>query len=283
MPDNSKVYADLSHHQAGVDLQKYRAAGHTRIALKATEGTGFTDPAFAPRWKQAGQLGLARIAYHFARAKFDGADEFAHFWSVVQAAGGLGRNDRLCLDVEDPDTPNRAAANAREFVGAAVAQGIGDGLIYTYNYYATHHAIAPSQFPPGWRQLWLADYTVGQADAVVELGAGWNRGQVAARQYTDKETVAGVPGTCDCSRVLNDWLAVVPTPAPTPQEDVMTDAQMAELKKYIHGQVQAAVQAVLKGGSNSTFDGLPAGEVSAVQQVEDKVDQLLPPAGPTPA
>lgn len=66
------------------------------------------------------------------------------------------------------------------------------------------------------------------------------------------------------------------------KEDALTDEQMAEIKKYLHDQVQAGVQAVLKGGGNSVFKGLPAGEVTAVQQVEDKVDQLLA-AHPAPA
>ena len=84
-----------------------------------------------------------------------------------------------------------------------------------------------------------------------------------------------------------------------PEEDVMTPEQMAELKQYTHDQLQALLLAVLKGGANGTFPkGLPAGEVSAVQQVEDKVDgvrnavddlaevveERLPAApGPTPA
>ena len=65
-------------------------------------------------------------------------------------------------------------------------------------------------------------------------------------------------------------------------DDEMTDAQMAELKRFVtetvHDQVQAAVQAVLKGGGNGTFKGLPAGEVSAVQRVESKLDALARPA-----
>lgn len=46
-------------------------------------------------------------------------------------------------------------------------------------------------------------------------------------------------------------------------------------KKYIHDQVQAAVQAVLKGGGNSAFKGLPEGEIPAVQLVEDRVEEVF--------
>lgn len=210
-------FADISHHQGAVDLAAYKRAGHDRIALKATEGTGFTDPTFAARWRRAGQLGLARVAYHFARARFDGADEFDHLLAVVRAAGGLGARDRLCLDVEDPDTPSRAGANARQFAARAVQRGITSGLVYTFRSYAVNHGIAPSLFPAGWRRLWLADYTAGQADSMIELGAGWTRAQVVARQYTDQAHVAGIGSLCDFNRLLREWL----TGSPPPEEDEM--------------------------------------------------------------
>jgi GH25 family lysozyme M1 (1,4-beta-N-acetylmuramidase) len=272
-------FADLSHHNATVDLAAYKAGGHNRIVLKATEGTGFTDPAFTARWRQAGQLGLARVAYHFARAQYNGGDEFDHFLSVVNGAGGLGPRDRLCLDVEDTNTPNRAAANCREFGTRAVTRGVTVGLVYSYRYYMVNHAVAPTQFPTGWRQLWLADYTAGQADTDIELGAGWTRGQVVARQYTDKAAFAGIGGTCDGNRVLHDWLS---TPAPTPtKEDEMTPAQMQELKEYIDHRLQYAVWAVQKGGGNTVYDGLVAPEQTALalteQRLGAKIDALQPP------
>jgi len=124
-------FADISHHQAGVDLDAYKKAGHTRIILKATEGTGYTDPTFAARWKKAGQIGLDRVAYHFQRAEFNGADEFDHLYAVVMAAGGLTPRDRLCLDVEDTNTPSRAAAGCKEFGARAQARGVTQGLVYT--------------------------------------------------------------------------------------------------------------------------------------------------------
>lgn len=204
-------FADISHHQAAVDLAAYKRAGHDRIILKATEGTGFTDPTFTARWRRAGQLGLARVAYHFARARFDGADEFDHILTVVNAAGGLGARDRLCLDVEDPDTPSRAAANARQFAARAAQRGITSGLVYTFRSYAVNHGIAPSLFPAGWRQLWLADYTAGQADTAIELGAGWTRAQVVARQFTDQAHVAGIGSLCDYNRLLREWIRTTPS------------------------------------------------------------------------
>lgn len=52
----------------------------------------------------------------------------------------------------------------------------------------------------------------------------------------------------------------------TVQED---DAEMlsTEAQTWVHNQLQAAVQAILKGGANSAFQGLPAGERTEVSNV----------------
>jgi lysozyme len=213
-------FADLSHHQAGVDLAAYRAAGHDRVVLKATEGPSFVDPAFVARWREAGRLRLVRVAYHFARAANSGTAECDHFMRTVRAAG-LEQDDWLCLDVEDTETPGRAAAHAREFTTHAVQLGRPDGLVYTGRWYADPNKVTAATFPPGWRRLWLSDYG-RKADADITLPAGWSRAQLAARQYTDGAEVAGVRSRCDHSRVLNDWLQPAGKPTtdpPTQQED----------------------------------------------------------------
>jgi lysozyme len=269
-------FADLSHHNAPVDLAAYKAAGHDRVVLKATEGTFFVDPTFTTRWKQAKQVGLARVAYHFARAKFNGADEFDHFLSVVNAAGGLGPRDRLCLDVEDSDTPNRAGANAREFAARAVQRGVMTGLVYSYRYYMINHAVAPSQFPPGWRQLWLADYTAGQADTAIELGAGWDRSQVVARQYTDKATFAGVNGTCDGNRVVKDWLAAPAPHTPTPEESMaLSDADKGWLRELTGAGGGTTVVGVVQQVYN-----LLHADLAELQSELEAVKAQLPAAQP---
>lgn len=198
-------FADVSHHNS-VDLRAYRNAGHDRIILKATEDTGFIDPAFADRWTLAGSLGLARTAYHFLRNHNGGAAQFDHFNSVVPQ---LTAYDMLCLDVEDIDTPGDAMAQTVEFVKKAVSAGYSRGLIYTYKSYADSRHITAGILPAGWRMLWLADYTLNQADSEIELPLGWARSQVFARQFTSTENVPGVTGDCDYNRVLKEWLPIV--------------------------------------------------------------------------
>lgn len=236
------TFADLSHHQAAVDLAAY-ARTHDRVVLKATEGTGFLDPLFTTRWRQAGQLGLARVAYHYARTEFTGASEFAWFLSRVQAAGGLGPRDWLCLDAEDTRTPAGARQQATEFTAAAVAAGHPNGLVYTGVWYANPNRLTPDAFAPGWRRLWLSDYTTGQPDAAIEVPAGWSRGHIVARQYTDRMIgVGGISTACDYNRVMLDWIDQTQESG-----DDMSAEDVAAINKETDRLVDAAFAALTTG------------------------------------
>lgn len=210
-------FADLSHHQPTFSLPQYRNSRPV-IALKATEGTGFVDNRFAERWKMC--AGMPRIAYHFARAKFNGADEYRHLISVVQSTRDWNpAKDVIALDVEDDETPARALANAQEFMAAAVANGHTRGLIYTYPSYVTEHKLYANNFPTGWRRLWYANYSA-VSDPGMPMPPGWDRSQLYARQYTDKAAVAGV-GVCDDSRILRAWWTETnPPPVETPGQSI---------------------------------------------------------------
>lgn len=211
-------FADISHHQATVDFDAYTAAGHRWVVIKATGGATdgtlrYVDPLFAERWRQAAALGLRRVAYHFARNNNPGADEFAWCLDRINAAGGLSAGDILCYDQEDSRAQMTATAKQRtqEFLSAAVAAGVQIGWIYSGKWFLDPAGIRAADVPPGWRQLWISDYTAGQADTAIELPAGWDRGQLVARQFTDQAAVPGVSGGCDYSR----WLQ------PEPEEDDM--------------------------------------------------------------
>jgi lysozyme len=232
-------FADLSHHQATVDLAAYARAGHDRVVLKATQGVAgierYVDPTFAARWRVAGQLGLARGAYHFAETEGTGAAEWTFFAGVVRAAGGFGPRDFAVLDAEDNDSATairRADEFCAEFTDAAAADHCPTGLLYTGRWYAEPTNLRPDDLQPGWRRLWLADYTPGQPDTQAELPAGWTPAQLAGRQHTDQANVAGITGGCDYSRVINDWLGSRP-----PEEDDMTpDEAKAAFREVLQGR-----------------------------------------------
>ena len=133
-------FADLSHHNPSIDFRTY-ATQRMRIALKATEATGFTDPMFAARWKIAGSLGMPRIAYHFLRSDTDPLEQWRHCRDVVTSAGPYTARDRICLDIEDTKNASAGnvkpgvARNAQVFCQSAVADGFTVGLIYSGNWY----------------------------------------------------------------------------------------------------------------------------------------------------
>lgn len=221
----AESFADLSHHQGSVDLAAYKRAGHRTIILKATEGVNFVDPAFAARWREAGRQGLRRVAYHYARNVNSGASEFDFFIRAVDAAGGLGPDDLLCLDSEDTQTPARARGQASEFTHRGADTGHPVGWLYTGNWYANPNRLTPEVLPVGWRRLWLSNYDGSVPDDQVRVPVGWDRSALYARQFTDRATVPGVGGTCDYSRLLIDW---------TGEQDMpLSDAEWAKLQKMV--------------------------------------------------
>jgi lysozyme len=254
-------FADISHHQGVVDLAKYKAAGHDRIIMKATEGTSFTDSMFTRNWQEAGRLGLKRVAYCYAEAQDNGAADFDHLLDVVNKAGGLKAGDWLCLDVEDVDNGqadyNRAQFHVREFTARAVQRGVKDGLLYTGRWYANPAGVDPSDCQPGWRRLWISHYDQSVPDGSILLPTGWTRDQVVARQYTDRATVAGVTGRCDYNRVLKDWLTVVDAVStPTPEE--LEEAELATAKDDIIEAINHSTYILMYGDHAADVNGVDA-------------------------
>lgn len=230
-------FADISHYQT-INLDAYFSV-HDRIALKVSEATGFTDSTFAARYAYCRAHGHPAVLYHFDRAKFSGAEQFDWFMATIRRAGGPRPFplDLLCLDSEDTNYPAGAVASAKGFTARAVAQGFGQGSVYTGGWYANPHGITAAVVQPGWRRLWVSDYSVGQADSAIEVPNGWARSQIIARQFTDgavgqgRVYVSGV-GYCDYNRVLSEWLG---------GEGEDMDAEQDRKLTYVYDQIRGAV------------------------------------------
>ena len=275
-------FADISHHNGSVNLSVYKASGHDRFALKASEDTGFVDSAFSNRWAEGGRLGLARMPYHFLRNHSSGTDQFKHFNSVVPS---LGKRDMMVLDVEDIDTPGDAAAQTIAFCKAAVSAGYTRGIIYTYKFYANDRSITAGMLPAGWRQLWLADYKSAVLDKNIVLPNGWTRTQVVARQFTDKALVPGI-GLSDYNRVYRDWLTAGPPP---PIKDGIDMADLDDIRR-IFGLEPGQNFKLSVYGQNDNAQALdrivntqnPDSVVSRLDRLEAAVTALSAPPGGTP-
>lgn len=98
--------ADISHHQANVDLKKAQAAGLKGLYHKATEGDTYTDDRYVERLKACRALGLPVGGYHFARAEVgDAVREAKRFLKVAQPKPG----DLIpALDLETPERMSMA-------------------------------------------------------------------------------------------------------------------------------------------------------------------------------
>lgn len=83
---------DLSHWNSYVDFVALKQAGFQFAILKATESTNYTDPTFAPRWRQALDVGMVVGTYHFFRSNCNGAEQADYHLDVIRplldATGG---------------------------------------------------------------------------------------------------------------------------------------------------------------------------------------------------
>ncbi|UJW34025.1 lysozyme [Saccharothrix sp. AJ9571] len=108
LPDHTRYTAegqtlghDVSGHQGAVDWHAAAGAGARFVYVKATEGTGFTNPQFGQQYNGAHGVGLIRGAYHFGRPDVSGGAEQANYF-VDNGGGWAGDGKTLpgALDVE---------------------------------------------------------------------------------------------------------------------------------------------------------------------------------------
>ncbi|MDQ0383049.1 GH25 family lysozyme [Amycolatopsis thermophila] len=92
---------DVSHYQGAVDWAAAAANGAKFAYLKATEGTGYTDPQFAANYSGSANAGLARGAYHFALPSDSSGAAQATFF-LAHGGGWVadGRTLPPVLDIE---------------------------------------------------------------------------------------------------------------------------------------------------------------------------------------
>ncbi len=117
--------ADTSHWQSDATFRA-SVAGRQWTAIKATEGTGYTDPSFKSRWSFLGQKVKSgtmalRVAYHFLRPG-NGAAQARHFLAALGIHGKLPAGTRLALDWEasalsDPKALRDAANTIHQITG----------------------------------------------------------------------------------------------------------------------------------------------------------------------
>lgn len=190
---------DVSHHQGAINWTSVRGAGNQFAYLKATEGTGFTDPRFDTNYVAAYRAGVIRGGYHFALPnRSSGAAQADFFFRNGGAWSADSRTLPGALDVEyNPYgatcyglSQSAMVAWIRSFLTRYHARTGRWAVIYsTTNWWTTctgNYAGFAARHP-----LWLARY----ASSPGALPRGWR--VYTFWQYTSTGRVPGVAGAVD--------------------------------------------------------------------------------------
>jgi len=181
---------DLSHHNIVFSLHEAAADGIAGVLHKATQGTGFKDPAYASLRARSAIVKLLWGAYHFGTGD-DPARQASFFLETANPDG----QTLLALDFEtNPDGPTMSISQAEAFV-TLIRERTGKWPgFYSSNLVKDVLGAAKSQVLANcW--LWLAEY--GDTPRVQASWQTWT-----LWQYTDgvigpePHTVKGV-GPCD--------------------------------------------------------------------------------------
>ena len=202
LPATARFFADVYSGDTSFDAQAYKAAGHTHIVLKATEGRTFVDPAFAERWNEAREL--TRWAYHFARPHANSPiDEAANFCRELGAVK-ISSADRLVIDWEDEHWPETRDGSTwlQQFVDACQKYGHEIRVLYGGGSYCAGTVKKWPRSKSGPLRFWIAAY-VDKPESYLENSD--QKKNVVACQYTDGQagplnpkSAAGI-GPCDLS------------------------------------------------------------------------------------
>jgi GH25 family lysozyme M1 (1,4-beta-N-acetylmuramidase) len=188
MSNVNYAYAvDLSNNNAalgtpgnGFDAKAYKAAGHRRIILKASQGIAYADTCFRAWVEDAAEAGLWVSAYHFADDTGSAADQADFFTDTLR---DLPIHHRV-IDLEQGSNIADPVAFRQEFGRAADLPYSDTGYLEQYG----------AGLALDGEQVWAAAYP--------NLAAGWWSHRVWGHQYSQGARVAGIVNLCDISVLL---------------------------------------------------------------------------------
>lgn len=236
MTDRSRCYVDASsnNEDAGpIDLAAYAAAGHKRISLKATEGTGYAWDRGVVLARQAHRLGLAVERYHLLLFADDPAAQAAAFAGELRAGHfDVQRGDRPMVDVEglsdagaDAAEEHRRAHLFHLFM-AHLAHELGHGVLAVAQVYAPDWYLAGKPALIGAMRGYRI--TASNYDATGNTPPNAYGLDQTVWQFTDRASVPGFAGPVDYNRELT------PDPGPRPPAHHTLREQLAALGRRVH-------------------------------------------------
>jgi GH25 family lysozyme M1 (1,4-beta-N-acetylmuramidase) len=192
---------------AAIDWRQVRAAGHSFAFVKASEGTTYRNPYFVGDFAGAGNAGLFRGAYHYARPAYPLSTAVAQARYFVSTTGSLGGALDLpgVLDLEESGGLSKAdlAQWARIWLGEVERLTGRPPIVYTGYYFWRDQVGNPTDI--GLRnRLWLASYPADPNSTTFRplVPAGW--ATWTFWQYTSTGRVPGIVGDVDLNRFCCD-------------------------------------------------------------------------------
>jgi lysozyme len=240
---------DVSGHNTINNWRAVRGQA-SAVWVKATQGSGYTSPAFSSQALGAASAGLKVGAYHFADSNVSPAANWAHFQNVVKPFNGFADGCLApLLDMENDPTDgitwyaNTAPMFIASFI-AAYRQDTGQRKIVVYaNTSDWLNIMHPERWADADTYLMCARY--GTPPSPGNTG-GFTHPQLAVHQYTAKASVDGSAGLLDASVLLNHTLTDLTLGAAPRVDDEEDDVN----KVYPHQLFQA-------GGHPDVNNGQP--------------------------
>jgi len=218
---------DVSGWEPNIDWRAVRASGVRFAFLKATEGTHYVDPTFAPNWVNTKRVGIIRGAYHYLRGGVDGAAQADFFLKQVKLEEG---DLPPVLDVENiynEDVSNQTMiARAEAWLKKVEADTGVRPIIYSGPYFLKDRMFHPIFGTPNWAKnykIWLANYLDHYQEGSLPLQPkNWQNWLFW--QYTDKGIVPGIEGGVDLNWFrgsLDDLYALAGGKEPEPAKHIV--------------------------------------------------------------
>jgi GH25 family lysozyme M1 (1,4-beta-N-acetylmuramidase) len=222
------VYVDISSNNGTPNLDQYRAAGHTDLMLKATQGLGYFWPEMAVLAQQWHSFGSNyRVGYyHWLYGNVSAQSQFNFFWSHVAPVWRAG--DWLMTDFEDVD-PSRWVSDAqhRDVLAAFndLCRQRGPVHTYTGNWYLNNLPLCAAYLRS--QPVVMSDYS--NTPPLNPYGLNY-----VAHQFTSTARVAGFGGLVDYNRWLTGESVLgggtpITNPVSTDWFDMATKAELQEM------------------------------------------------------
>ena len=137
---------DVSHHQGDVDWERVRRDRIEFAYLKATEGSGFTDPRFLANARAARSAGLRVGGYHYFSTCSPGAPQGEHFARVLDAAPARSMPPAIDLELlgncSDPPPRPVLLDEVRAFIDVVERRTGQRVVVYAYPEFETRYRFA---------------------------------------------------------------------------------------------------------------------------------------------